>query len=74
MNAIAVEDSLLLKLRAEPFQTIIHQHPEMSAELLKVLSMRLREADDQIAHLSRSTPRQLQKLYDRLETTEENQK
>ena len=70
-SAIVVEDSLLLKLRAEPFLAIIHQHPDMSIELIKVLSMRIREANDQIAHLSRSTPRQLQKLYDKLDTTDD---
>ena len=71
-NAVAIEDALLLKLRSEPFMAIIHQHPDMSLELIKVLSIRIREANDQIAHLTRSTPHQLQKLYDRLETTDGN--
>jgi CRP-like cAMP-binding protein/ATP/ADP translocase len=68
-SAVAIEDSLLLKLRSEPFMALIRQHPDMSLELIKVLSTRLREANDQIAHLTRSTPRQLQNLYDRLEDT-----
>ncbi|MCX6081344.1 MAG: cyclic nucleotide-binding domain-containing protein [Chloroflexi bacterium] len=70
-NAIAIEDSLLLKLRAEPFLALIRQHPDMSIELIKVLNVRLREANDQIAHLTRSMPRQLQSLYDKLEDTDE---
>ncbi len=69
-TALAVEDSLLLKLRAEPFLALIRQHPDMSIELIKVLNLRLREANDQIAHLTRSTPRQLQSLYDKLEDTD----
>jgi CRP-like cAMP-binding protein len=68
-SAVAIEDSLLLKLRSEPFMALIRQHPDMSLEMIKVLSTRLREANDQIAHLTRSTPRQLQKLYDKLEGT-----
>ena len=71
-SAVAIEDSLLLKLRSEPFMALIRQHPDMSLELIKVLSARLREADKQIAHLTRSTPRQLQKLYDRLEDTSDS--
>ena len=66
-SAVAIEDSLLLKLRAEPFVDLIRQHPDLSLELIKVLSGRIREANDQIAHLTRSMPRQLQSLYDRLE-------
>jgi CRP-like cAMP-binding protein len=66
-DAIAIEDSLLLKLRAEPFGALIRQQPDMSLELIKVLSMRIREANDQIARLTRSMPRQLQKLYDKLD-------
>ena len=68
-NAFAIEDSLLLKVRAEPFVALIRQHPDISFELIKVLNVRLREANDQIAHLTRATPRQLQKLYDKLEDT-----
>ena len=71
-DAVAVEDSLLLKLRGEPFALLIRQQPDMSLELIKVLSTRIREANDQIAHLTRQMPRQLQKLYDKLEDTNNN--
>jgi CRP-like cAMP-binding protein/HEAT repeat protein/ATP/ADP translocase len=70
-NAFAIEDSLLLKVRAEPFVALIRQHPDISLEVIKVLNVRLRDADDQIAHLTRSMPRQLQKLYDNLEDMDE---
>ena len=46
---------------------LIRQHPDMSLELIKVLSTRLREANDHITRLTRSKPRQLQKLYDKLD-------
>ena len=69
-SAVAVDDSLLLKLRAAPFLALIRQQPDLSLELIKVLSQRIREANDQVARLSRSTPRQLQKLYDKLEDNE----
>jgi CRP-like cAMP-binding protein len=71
-NAFAIEDSLLLKVRAEPFVALIRQHPDISLEVIKVLNVRLRDADDQIAHLTRAMPRQLQKLYDNLEDMDED--
>jgi hypothetical protein len=39
----------------------------MSLELIKIISLRLREANDQIAHLTRSMPRKLRQVYDQLE-------
>ena len=69
-SAVAVDDSLLLKLRAAPFLALIRQQPDLSLELIKVLSQRIREANDQVARLSRSTPLQLQKLYDKLDDNE----
>jgi hypothetical protein len=35
-------------------------------ELIGVLSQRLRQTNERIAQLTRSKPRELQKLYDRL--------
>jgi CRP-like cAMP-binding protein len=54
-SALAVEETLLLKLRAEPFVALIRQNPDISIELINVLSLRLSEANDQIAHLIRAT-------------------
>jgi CRP-like cAMP-binding protein len=45
---------------------LLHRHPDLSIELIGVLSQRLREANDRIAQLTRSRPRELEKLYDKL--------
>jgi CRP-like cAMP-binding protein len=66
-SAIALQDTLTLRLRHEPVVALARQHPGLSLELIKVLSQRLRESNNQIASLTRSKPRALQKLYDSLE-------
>ena len=65
--AIAIQDTLTLQLRREPLIALIRQYPDLSLELINVLSQRLRAANDQIVQLTRSKPRELQKLYDRLD-------
>ena len=66
-SALAIEDTLVLKLRREPLVTLMRQYPDMLLELVKFLSQRIRDANDQIAHLTRAMPRQLHQLYDKLE-------
>jgi CRP-like cAMP-binding protein len=63
-SAIAIQDTLTLRLRREPLIALARQHPDMSLALINVLSERLREANDRIADLTRSRPRQLNKLFD----------
>ncbi len=63
-SALALQDTLTLRLRREPLIALARQYPNLSLELINVLSTRLREANDRIAELSRSRPRELQKLYD----------
>lgn len=63
-GAIAVQDTLTLRLRREPLIALIRQHPDMSLELLTALSLRLREMNDRIAELSRTKTRELQKFFD----------
>jgi CRP-like cAMP-binding protein/HEAT repeat protein len=65
--AIALQDTLTLRLRREPLIALARQHPDLSLELINVLSQRLREADDHIAQLTRTRPRELQKLFDKLD-------
>ncbi len=65
--AVAIQDTLALRLRREPLMAHIRQQPNMSLELINVLSERLREANDRIAELAKSRPRQLQKLFDQYE-------
>ena len=66
-NAIAVQDTLVLKLSREPLLALTRQYPDLSLKLINVLSQRLREANDRIAQLTTTKPRELHKLYDKLE-------
>ena len=63
-TAVALQDTLTLRLRREPLIALARQYPDLSLELIKVLSDRLRQANRRIAELTRSRPRELQKIYD----------
>jgi len=63
-SAVAIQDTLTLRLRREPLIALARQNPEMSLALINVLSERLRESNDRIADLTRARPRQLNKLFD----------
>jgi CRP-like cAMP-binding protein len=65
-SAIAIRDTLALRLRREPLIALARRYPDLSLELINVLSVRLREANDRIAELTRTRPRELHKLYDQL--------
>ena len=65
-SAIAIQDTLTLRLRREPLIALARQHPDLALELINVLSTRLREANDRIAELTRTHPRELHRLYDQL--------
>jgi HEAT repeat protein len=65
--AIALQDTLTLRLRREPLIALARQYPDLSLELINVLSKRLREANARVADLTRSRPRALQKLYDKFD-------
>ncbi len=65
--AAALQDTLVLRVRREPLIALARQNPDLSLELIGVLSQRLREANEQVARLSRSKPRALHKLYDALD-------
>ena len=66
-SAIAIQDTLTLKLRREPVVALARQHPDLSLELINGLSERLREANERIAALTRTEPGKLQELYDRFD-------
>jgi hypothetical protein len=66
-SAIAVRDTLTLRLRREPLIALARQHPDLSLELINVLSQRLRESNDRIADLTRTRPRELHKLFDKFD-------
>lgn len=64
--AITTQEARLLRLRREPLIALSRQSPDLSLELINVLSKRLREANDRVADLTRSRPREVQKLFDQL--------
>ena len=66
-SAIALQDTLTLRLRREPLIALARQYPDLSLELINVLSQRLREANDRVADLTRTRTRKLQKFYDAFE-------
>lgn len=66
-TAIALQDTLTLRLRREPLIALARQHPDLSLKLINVLSQRLREANDRVADLTRTRPRELHKLFDKFD-------
>ncbi len=66
-SALAIQDTLTLNLRREPLIALARQYPELSLELINVLSQRLRETTGQIANLTRSRPSELHKLFDQFD-------
>ena len=65
--ALAGQDTLTLRLRREPLIALARQYPDLSLELINVLSQRLRESNVRIAELTRARPREIQKLFDKLD-------
>jgi CRP-like cAMP-binding protein len=63
-HAIALDETFTLKLRREPLIALARQYPELSLELIRVLSQRLNEANVRIADLTRARPREIHKLFD----------
>lgn len=65
-SAIAIQDTLTLRLRREPLIALARQYPDLVLELINVLSVRLRKANNRIADLTRAHPQKLNRLYDQL--------
>ncbi len=66
-SAVALQDTLALQLRREPLVELLRHDPALSLELIKVLSQQLRTANERIAEMTHSRPREINKLYDALE-------
>jgi CRP-like cAMP-binding protein len=64
-SAIAARDTLVLQLRREPVIELTRQDPNLALELINVLSERLRANNLRVAELTRSQPRQLDKLFNK---------
>jgi len=67
VSAIALQDSLILRLQREPLVALMRQNPDLPLRLIGVLSRRLRETNDRIAVLTRTRPPELEKLYTQFE-------
>jgi len=65
--AVAIQDTLMLKVSQEPLVILAQQNPDLSLALIRVLSQRLREANDRIAGMTRARPSELERLYDKLD-------
>jgi hypothetical protein len=65
-SALAVEETLTLSLRHEPLVALMQDNPELSLQLIKVLSQRLRETSEQVAGLTRNMSRSMHQVYDKL--------
>jgi CRP/FNR family transcriptional regulator, cyclic AMP receptor protein len=70
-SAISIEDTLVLKLKVKPLGALMRQYPAMSLELIKVLSTRMRETNEQLMRVTRAKSRQIQELYEKLEDADE---
>ena len=64
--ALALQDTQVLRLRREPLIALARQNPDMALALINVLTQRLRDANERVADLTRSKPKELHKLYDSL--------
>ncbi|GAK55071.1 transcriptional regulator, Crp/Fnr family [Candidatus Vecturithrix granuli] len=66
-DAIAIQDTLTLRISREHLLALARQHPELSLQLINALNKQLRHAYDRIAELTRSRPRELHKLFDQFD-------
>ncbi len=65
-SAIAIGATLLLSIRREPLIALVEGDPTLALELIRVLSQRLRDVNEELARKTKAAPRKLQKLYDQL--------
>ncbi len=66
ISALAVQDTVLLRLDRDPLIALARRYPDLSLALVNTLSLRLREAQDRIAELTRARPQVLNRLFDEL--------
>lgn len=66
-KAIALEETMILRVERDILSALVYQQPELAFKLYNALASRLREAHDRIVELSPSKPRELHKLYDKLD-------
>jgi CRP-like cAMP-binding protein len=68
VTATTMQDTVVLQIKQDAFMAFAHQNPDLLLELNQILSQRLVEAHDKIAEVTSSRkPRELQKLYEKLD-------
>jgi len=70
-SALTLEDTQVLKLNDKQLVTLMRQYPDMSLELIKVLSLRMRETNDQLARMTRGMSHQMHQVYEKLQDLDE---
>ena len=58
-EAVAAEDTLTLTIRREPFLLLMRRYPDVSVELMSVLSNRLRDANLRLSQYRTASSRQM---------------
>jgi CRP-like cAMP-binding protein len=69
-SALTLEDTQVLKLNDKQLVTLIRQYPDMSLELIKVLSLRMRETNEQLMRVTRTKSLQVQQIYEKLKESD----
>ena len=66
-RAIAVDDCLLLIIRRDVLLDLMRRYPDMSFEIIKLLSRRLRETTAKMASKTRAHTREVMDLFDKFD-------
>lgn len=66
-SAVVIRDTLVLSLRREPVIEFAREDPNLTLDLINVLSNRLRENNDRLAEMTRAQPRQLDKFFNQFD-------
>ena len=63
-SAVTIDASFFLKLQGELLIALMRQHPDISFQLIKILSLRMRETNEQLVRLTRSVSQGGAPVYD----------
>lgn len=66
-SALTLKDTLCLRLDHNPLMALIQEYPDVSLQLIRVLSKRIQESDEAVADLSRRRSRTMHKVFDKLD-------
>jgi len=66
-DAVALKPTRLLLVRQAPLLALVEQQPTLALELLRVLSTRLRQANETIAERSKTRTKKVMDFYDKME-------